>query len=108
MWEIDAGSTPAMAAKFRRMKMKNELISIFAKNTCGCCTADMKFKNVKSAEEAFAKAGLGCCDIVDDLGESHRIDTFYGFSLSDDEQSSRGLKYLADKVDDIIGQGEQE
>lgn len=72
-------------------------IAVYAKCDCGCCTAEMRFTSAKTAAEAFAKAGLqNSATIVDDKGTTHEgIDTFYGFSLSDDEQKDRGLKYLA-------------
>lgn len=76
------------------------MISIFAKCDCGCCTAEMKFNSITSAEEAFKRVGLGNgMTIVDDAGEKHEsIDTFYGFSTSEEEESSRSLGYLFDLV----------
>lgn len=72
-------------------------IAVYAKCDCGCCTAELRFKNVESAKEAFSKAGLeNSATIIDDKGVEHTgIDTFYGFSLEDEKQKARGLKYLA-------------
>ena len=70
---------------------------VYAKCDCGCCTAEMFFRNKESATEAFAKVGLqNGAKIVDDKGNIHEgIDTFYGFSMDKEEQHDRGLKYLA-------------
>ena len=70
---------------------------VYAKYDCGCCTAEMFFRNKENVIEAFAKAGLqNGAKIVDDKGNIHEgIDTFYGFSMDKEEQHDRGLKYLA-------------
>jgi len=70
---------------------------VYAKCDCGCCTAEMFFRNKESVIEAFTKVGMqNSATIVDDKGNIHEgIDTFYGFSMDKEEQQDRGLKYLA-------------
>lgn len=76
------------------------MISVFVKLDCGCCTDELKFASVEAAEAAFSKAGLGnSVDITDDAGVCHtKLDTFYGFSLTEEEQEERHLSYLFDEV----------
>jgi hypothetical protein len=76
------------------------MITVYVKQDCGCCTESLQFKDEESADKAFAAAGLGNgVEIVDDAGTKHGgLDTFYGFSLSDEEQGGRSLGYLLDKA----------
>lgn len=76
------------------------MITIYAKRDCGCCTAEMRFADEKSAAAAFGAVGYGNnMTVVDDAGVAHTgLDTFYGFSATEDEQETRGLGYLADLV----------
>lgn len=76
------------------------MITVYVKLDCGCCTDELRFKDKESAQKAFEKAGLGNgVSIVDDDGVEHTgLDTFYGFSMSEEEQGSRSLGYLFDKV----------
>jgi hypothetical protein len=70
------------------------MITVYAKLTCGCCTAEMRFRDKDSAEAAFDRAGLGHTHVTDDDAVVHEgVDTFYGFTTSEDEK--RGLDYLA-------------
>lgn len=73
------------------------MITIYAKADCGCCTVEMQFHDEDSASRAFAGVGYGNgMVIVDDTGTAHeRVDTFYGFSTSEEEQGDRGLGFLA-------------
>jgi len=76
------------------------MVTVYVKNDCGCCTTAMEFNSLQSAEEAFAKVGFGNgMSIVDDAGQEHGgVDTFYGFSTDEDEQSSRSLGYLVELI----------
>lgn len=73
------------------------MITVYAKNGCGCCTTEMQFNDLTSAETAFNEAGLSStATIRDDAGEEHKsVDTFYGFSVDEEEQGDRSLDYLA-------------
>lgn len=76
------------------------MIKVFAKLDCGCCTSEMSFNSLESANEAFNKVGFGngMC-ITDDAGEVHfNLDTFYGFSTDEGEQSDKALDYLSSIV----------
>lgn len=74
------------------------MITVYAKNDCGCCTISMQFKSLENATEAFNKAGLrNGAEITDDTEVTHQnIDTFYGFSEKEEEQQDRSLVYLFD------------
>jgi hypothetical protein len=76
------------------------MITIYVKQGCGCCTTEMQFQSVEAAQQAFAAVGLTSSGvIVDDAGERHEgVDTFYGFSTSEDEQDGRSLGYLVDRL----------
>ncbi len=76
------------------------MITVYAKQDCGCCTEELEFRDVESAARAFAKVGYGNgMEVEDDAGKKHTgLDTFYGFSTEEDEQSEKSLGYLADKV----------
>jgi hypothetical protein len=82
------------------MKKRVKWIKVFAQYDCGCCTAEMKFKSLESAEKAFAKAGMGNgMEITDDAGEKHEgIDTFYGFWEEEAKEGAGGLGRLMDVV----------
>lgn len=73
------------------------MITVYAKNGCGCCTTEMQFNDLTSAGAAFQEAGLSStATIRDDTGEEHgSIDTFYGFSTDEEEQGGRSLGFLA-------------
>lgn len=71
------------------------MVTIYARQGCGCCIAEMKFESIESADKAFEEAGLqSAAVIIDDGGTEWRIDTFYHFSQSFDEQNERGLGFL--------------
>jgi len=72
------------------------MIKVYAKLSCGCCTEELEFNDIQSAQEAFSGAGLTSTGkITDDAGVEHNnIDTFYGFTMSDDELQNRGIGYL--------------
>lgn len=74
------------------------MITVFAKNDCGCCSTEMTFKDVESAAKAFEAVGFGNgMTVKDDAGVAHDgIDTFYGFTVGD--ENKRGLDYLFDLV----------
>ena len=76
----------------------NGWIKVHATNDCGCCTTDMMFKSKESVEKAFSTVGVtNGATIMDDAGDVHNsIDTFYGFSVVEEEQKGKGLGYLAD------------
>lgn len=73
---------------------------VYAKLGCGCCTDGLTFDTIESANGALRDAGLNsCATIVDDAGETHvDVDTFYGFSLTEDEEEARGLQFLAEQA----------
>ena len=64
------------------IKNKGKYIKFVARKTCGCCMAEMFFKDSAAASAAFKRAGLNCwATVTDDMGTAHPdIDTFYGFS----------------------------
>jgi hypothetical protein len=70
------------------------MITVYAKNDCGCCSTEMKFKDEESAARAFNEVGFGNgMTVTDDEGIAHDgIDTFYGFTVG--EENKRGLGYL--------------
>lgn len=70
--------------------------SFYVKLCCGCCTTEMKFNDRASIEAAFKAAGLdSSATITDDEGTVHtEVDTFYGYSSDDSEQSERSIGYL--------------
>lgn len=72
------------------------MITVYVKQSCGCCTSEMQFEHVESATAAFQKAGLGDGIVItDDSGVRHEgLDTFYGFSTEQEAQESRSLGYL--------------
>jgi len=74
------------------------MITVHVRQVCGCCIDQLQFENEESAHKAFASAGLGNgVEITDDAGVKHSgLDTFYGFSLTEEEHRSRGLGYLFD------------
>lgn len=76
------------------------MIKVYAKNDCGCCTEEMQFTSKESAQAAFDKVGMGNGKVIkDDAGAKHDgIDTFYGFSTTEEEQGGRSLGYLMDLV----------
>ncbi|HVP24198.1 MAG TPA: hypothetical protein VMS77_09845 [Conexivisphaerales archaeon] len=80
------------------------MITVYAKNDCGCCTTEMRFNDLTSAREAFAAVGLGNgMQIKDDAGDVHeRIDTFYGFSESDEEEHNRSLGFLLGQIGSTV------
>lgn len=80
------------------------MITVHASADCGCCYEEMQFESAESAAAAFQQAGLGNgIVIVDDAGVRHEgIDTFYGFSVQENEQASRGLGYLIEKINEKI------
>jgi hypothetical protein len=86
--------------KHRGKKYKSSFIKIYARCVCGCCDAQMAFTSVDSAARAFEAAGLTSnAVIVDDKGNAHEgIDTFYGFSTSDQVMAMRGLGYLFNQI----------
>lgn len=80
-------------------KYKHKFIKVYAKAGCGCCETELSFISTDSANKAFAAAGLGIKDIVDDKGNMHEgIDTFYGFSLDEGEAAKRSLGYLMERI----------
>lgn len=81
------------------------MITVYAKNDCGCCTSALQFKDLASANRAFNEAGLGNgISIKDDAGELHTgLDTFYGFSQDEEEQGDRSLGFLAEQVEKKLG-----
>lgn len=92
-----------MSTKARRQKRAQQkqrakaMQSFFVKRSCGCCTDELKFESEANVIAAFSKAGLSSSvTIVDDAGVRHDgIDTFYGYSASEQEESDRSLGYLA-------------
>jgi hypothetical protein len=84
-------------SKKKEKKIKRQenrgTIAVYAQYTCGCCIAEMRFKDKESAEQAFLKAGVGNkMNITDDKGVVHEgIDTFYGFST--DEKHKFGFGF---------------
>lgn len=76
------------------------MIKVIAQCDCGCCHKDMYFKDIESANKAFDEAGLrNGAEIIDDEGIKHtNIDTFYGFSTSQEEMERPSLQRLIDKI----------
>ena len=76
------------------------MITVYAKDDCGCCTTEMHFNDLNSAKKAFDAVGLGNgMEIKDDAGVIYTgIDTFYGFSETEEEQGDRSLGFLLDQV----------
>jgi hypothetical protein len=89
-----------------KIEIKNEkrkhkgMIKVIAQCDCGCCTEKMYFNDLESANKAFAAAGLvNSATIKDDEGVEHSsIDTFYGFSTSEEEMNRPPLQRLAEKL----------
>lgn len=81
------------------------MITVYAKNDCGCCSTEMQFRDLASAQKAFDAVGLGNgMKIKDDTGTIHEgIDTFYGFSQEEEETDNRSLGYLMDEVAKRLG-----
>ena len=85
----------------KKEKRKHKgMIKIIAQCDCGCCTEKMYFKDLESANKAFAAAGLtNSATIKDDEGVEHNsIDTFYGFSTSEEEMKRPSLQRLIEKL----------
>ena len=95
----------ATQQKKEKKREHRGMIGVYAKCDCGCCTATLHFKTPEAAAKAFADAGLAnSATIVDDEGVKHEcIDTFYGFSLEEDDAKGRSLGYLFDQVKDKFG-----
>jgi hypothetical protein len=76
------------------------MITIYAKLDCGCCTTELRFLDEEAAVRAFAGAGLGNgMTITDDAGVTHTgLDTFYGFSTSEEDQETRSIGFLVSQV----------
>jgi hypothetical protein len=76
------------------------MITIYVKQDCGCCTSELKFNDEDSAVRTLTGAGIGNgVTIVDDTGTAHTgLDTFYGFSTSEEAQDGKGLAFLFDAV----------
>lgn len=97
-----------MKKNARQLKIdrKNEkrkhkgMVKIIAQCDCGCCTEEMHFRDLDSANATFAAAGLrNSAVIMDDEGVEHsQIDTFYGFSTSEEEMKRPSLLRLAEKL----------
>lgn len=81
------------------------MIKVFAKNDCGCCTTEMHFTDLASAQKAFDAAGLGNgMKITDDMGTTHEgLDTFYGFSQDEEEAEGRSLGFLVGEIEKKLG-----
>lgn len=91
--EIDENGLTIINGKYGPLK---NFQTFYAKKCCGCCTAKMQFRDEAAIVSAFKKAGLdAAATITDDAGVEHEeVDTFYGFSKSQKEQSDRGIGYL--------------
>lgn len=66
--------------------------------SCGCCDADVYFRNDEAIAKAFQDAGLTSSgEIRDELGNVvDNVDTFYGFRNVSEER--RSLGYLMNKA----------
>jgi hypothetical protein len=80
------------------------MITVYAKADCGCCTVEMKFKDEDSAVAAFTNAGTGNGMVItDDESIRHEgIDTFYGFSMSEEEQAERSVGFLMNGLKEVL------
>jgi hypothetical protein len=82
------------------------MITVYAKADCGCCTIEMKFNDEDSAVAAFPNAGTGNGMVItDDESVRHEgIDTFYGFSMSEEEQAERSLGFLTNSLKEFCSE----
>ncbi len=76
------------------------MIKVYAKLDCGCCTEELMFESEEDAKKAFDSVGFGNgMTVVDGFGVAHEgLDTFYGFSVEEEEQGKKSLSYLFDLV----------
>lgn len=91
--EVDENGLTTINGKYGPL---NKFATFYAKQCCGCCTVTMQFTDKGSIVRAFTKAGLEvAATITDDAGTVHEeVDTFYGFSMDQEEQGERSLGYL--------------
>ena len=56
-------------------------VKLITQAICGCCAAELWYKDRASAEAAARKAAFRHMKLTDDRGDSETVDGFYGFSF---------------------------
>ena len=82
----------ALAKESKKVNLIKNMIAVRVLLSCGCCDAILYVKDEMSFRQKFSDLGLTSSGrITDDLGnEVTSIDTFYGYSLEDEQPKKYG------------------